>query len=490
MTKALSLMKPDKAARVMRAIALLHAREAREGLSFSNLNLESLFMANDEARPPSRRVPLARRHSGPVCRAPAPVANARSKRRTAISARSRRCSRPSHAISIARTAERAMKLSAELAIRSLRRPRRADFHAALGGISAALAGESRPGEISLPNRRVEASPPPVFHEGDEADRRQGPRRRKAARDRFGQTGRGENRFPRVGSRDRLAEEWGFGRGVVAGDMALFQDSGERDDLERRDFALVDDHMEEPPLSCHVVEYLCKALERCNLVAIATSGEDPLLARADRGGILQAGSHRHGDRASGPRHGREETHPIGSRALARERVFRERARIVGQPRAARLNVIAAASGGGDESRAGGTPFLDTLSGEERTVLAFIAAFGFEAPLSFLLGIYAPEEPASSRRCKRSSPAASCNRARRSRASPAAISAPCTGSRAGLRGAPSSAAWRATVWNRFTAASRTYSPTRATYPRSTPSTTSPAAGRARRRPSRGRRFSGAS
>ncbi|MCX5754365.1 MAG: sigma 54-interacting transcriptional regulator, partial [Candidatus Krumholzibacteria bacterium] len=44
----------------------------------------------------------------------------------------------------------------------------------------------------------------------------------------------------------------------------------------------------------------------------------------------------------------------------------------------------------EPGARGPRFLDALSGEERSVLGFLAVFGFEVPLSFLLGIFAPEE----------------------------------------------------------------------------------------------------
>ncbi len=248
--------------------------------------------------------------------------------------------------------------------------------------------------------------------------------------------------------DRLASEWGFRHGRIAGDLALYQDPAERETGDRDDFLIVDDHADEPLLACHVVEYVCQALERCNLAVISLNEDAPLLAR----------------------HVREE-------AAKRAIEVRE--------------IKLPAPGQGRNGRGSGTPaprFLDALSGEERSVLGFLAVFGFEVPLSFLLGIFAPEENGIY--------AALQNLVARglvkSRAETSSLSGDdhrdrvLAGERLGGAGGPSKPAG-GKERNRSTGASRASSRRSATPLRSIPSSISSGAARERRPRSRASRYS---
>jgi len=386
LTKALPLMKPAKASVVMSAILSYTLARLEEGLSFSNLSLESLFMANEKPGllPVAYLVPgdILNRVPGAAAgleqTLDAPYRDLRALARV-LAAFCRFLDREN--------AERVKLLSAQLASVAPQTPG-AEFHAALAGL-AALAGDTRPRDLAFPARPVEESPPPVSARKLKQLALKATNGEKQLAIVTGKRGEGNTRFLESLA-GRLANEWGFRRGVVAGDLALFQNPGGRDTLEQCDFALVDDHADEPLLSCHIIEYLCQAIERCNLVVIAMNREEPQLAEQ----IREEFSKREitARDIELPALGAAEKKRILS-SLVPPRTGKDIANAF-EPAdnlaLARLNVIAAASGAGAGTGTGGTPFLDTLSGEERTVLAFLAVFGFEAPLSFILGIYAPEE----------------------------------------------------------------------------------------------------
>jgi len=386
LAKALPFMKPARAADVMGAILSYILERIEEGLSFSNLKLESLFMADEKPG----LLPVAYLLPGDILdRVPraggdceqmldAPYRDLRALA-SVLAAFSRFLDREK--------AERVRLLSARLASLAPETPAE-EFHAALAGL-AALAGESRPRDLAFPNRAVAAIPPPVSVRTMKQlaiKARDGEKQLAIV---TGERGEGKTHFLEFLA-GRLVGEWGFRRGVVAGDLALFQDPDDLVALEQCDFALVDDHAEEPLLSCHIIEYLCQAIERCNLVVITISGEQPRLAEQIREEFSKREITVRDIEL--PALGAAEKKRILS-SLVPSRVSEDIAGALesaGNLALARLNVIAAARGAVAGAGAGATRFLDTLSGEERTVLAFLATFGFEAPLSFLLGIYAPEE----------------------------------------------------------------------------------------------------
>ncbi len=204
----------------------------------------------------------------------------------------------------------------------------------------------------------------------------------------GTSGEGRSSFVAEVAR-KLEREWGLEKGAIVSDQTLFQDFAERDEDERSDYCLIDDHTKEPLLSRYVMDRLCRAVDHCMLVAIATDESPPThfmdtlreeLGRRDT--TLRE--------VELPPFGAAEKARILSQMLPPETAKRLHARGDSRrPLAIAVCNLAALAAGTAPSEEDGA-FLETLSAEERSVLNFIAAFSFDMPLSFLLGIYAPEE----------------------------------------------------------------------------------------------------
>jgi len=343
---ALAGMKPAAGVEVMRTIISYVLARFGEGLCFCNLNLESFYMAHDEPGilPVAYLLPgdclrrMAADTPDPAGAPGAPFGDLRALGNVL----------PIFVPYLDREpAERITRLAVRL--RSLaRETTAAEFRSVLDEL-AGCAGEALPPGYFFPARSFGTAPPSASvramkHAALKA--REGEKQLVIV---TGERAGGKTRFLEFVA-DRLASEWGFRNGRIAGDLALYQDPVERETGDRDDFIIVDDHAEEPLLACHIVDYVSQAIERCNLAVISGNKDAPLLAR----------------------HVREEASKRGVEV-----------REIDLP----------VPGHGRDDRENGMPdsrFLGVLSGEERSVLGFLAVFGFEVPLSFLLGIFAPEE----------------------------------------------------------------------------------------------------
>ncbi len=343
---ALPRMKPAAAAEVVRAIASFIRARLAEGLRFCNLTIDSFHLSNGEPA----LLPVAYLLPGECLRRMTENRWAAAERAGAPVGDLRAAGAVLAGLAPAlddETASRIERLAVRLRALDPAAPE-TEIRAALDEL-AACAGENLPQDRFMPPDFAEATPPAAVvramrHAALKA--RDGEKQLVIV---TGARGGGKTRFLEFVS-DRLVNEWGFRHGLIAGDLALYQDSAEREPGDPRDFVIVDDHADEPLLACHVVDFACQALERCNLVVISSGEDAPVVARYLREEV----SRRH-----------IEIREIELPAPARRREDR----------------VPGTDGPGP---------LDDLSGEERSVLAFLAVFGFEAPLSFLLGIFAPEE----------------------------------------------------------------------------------------------------
>jgi transcriptional regulator with GAF, ATPase, and Fis domain len=345
LASALPSMKPEAAAEVARAIASFVLARIGEGLCFCNLDLASFYMAHDEPGilPVAYLLPgdclrrLRADESGLATLPGAPFGDLRAL---------------GNVLSIflphldGENAGRLERLAARL--RSLApETTAAEFGSALEEL-AGFAGEPL-SRGHVPPGSFEAAPHAASVRAMKHAALKAREGEKQVVIVTGSRGGGTTRFLEFVAH-RLTGEWGFRSGGIAGDLALYEDPVERHAALDSDFVIVDDHADEPLLSCHALDYVCQAIERCNLVVIAGNDDAPIFARHVREEMAKRGI---------------EIKEIALPPPTRRRDDREP--------------------GAPDGR-----FLDILSGEERSVLGFLAVFGFEAPLSFLLGIFAPEE----------------------------------------------------------------------------------------------------
>ena len=386
LTKALPSMKPGKVSGVMGTIVSYVLARLREGLSFHNLGLESLSLVHDTPV----MLPTAYLLPGEICdRLPAGSC-AQGKRHEApyrdLRALGEILSVCSQYVDH-ETSERIKKIHTELQSLGPATPGRM-FHAALDEL-ASLAGPEHARGFSLATRTPDLDAPAALlrtmkHCAQRA--RDGERQLVILR---GKRGEGKTHFLELLGR-RLINEWGFERGGVAGDLALFQDVPGKEPIERSDFVLVDDHAREPLLACHIIEYLCQTMDRCNLALITVSSDQPLLHAIDeecaKREVAVTEIKLPGMSASGKKRMLSQLLPPRTDMSVNEALESD------EPFAlARLNLIASLDDRPAAQPGGGRMFFfDTLPAEERSMLGLLAVFGFEAPLSFLLGIYAPEE----------------------------------------------------------------------------------------------------
>ncbi|HVO76837.1 MAG TPA: hypothetical protein VMT60_02530, partial [Candidatus Bathyarchaeia archaeon] len=383
LTKALSLMKPARAAGVMETILSYILARLGEGLCFHNLRLESLCMAADAPAilPVAYLLPGETLHHIAAGTAGAdidePYADLRAVGRI-LAMFAKHLDRGA-AETAGRLSEQLEAIGPETSL--------SEYDAALEALEA-LAGDARPKErLAFPTRQLATTPPPAAVRALKQIALRARDGEKQLAIVAGARGEGRTHFLEFIAR-RLTEEWGFRRGTVASDLALYQDPPETDAQEQNDFALLDDRGDEPLLSCHAIDYVCQAIERCNLVVIATD--------AGAAGLTEQIRCEFSKREIAVRElslsvlSRIEKRRVLSSAVRSSTDEEIAEALESSPNLAlaRLNLIApgAAPGSGE----GGSRFLEALSAEERSVLGILAVFGFEAPLSFLLGIFAPEE----------------------------------------------------------------------------------------------------
>jgi transcriptional regulator with GAF, ATPase, and Fis domain len=196
----------------------------------------------------------------------------------------------------------------------------------------------------------------------------------------GRSGEGKSRFLRESAR-KLAGELGFDRGMFLSDQNLFQDAELGAAAHAFDFVIVDDHSQEPLISCHIIDRLCHDLRHCRLVMVAVNEESPdyfiesLKEECKRKGVAVTA-------ITLPPLGPSEKKRIVT-SLVPTRSAHTMPRGKQSPAfmvfKLRTNLVT-------ESANKGTPFLAALTEEERSILTFMAVFSFEIPLSFLQAVY--------------------------------------------------------------------------------------------------------
>ncbi len=381
LTKALSLMQPARALAHTRALLSYVLACLADGCAFSNLSLESMYMANDAPGV----LPTAYLIPGPVLsiiRSGAREGAAPETPYVDLRAAAELLSTAARHFESGE-AERAKRVADALKALGPETGGR-DYRAAIEALAAFAETAVSPDRI-FPARTVNVHPPAAALRAVKQTALKARDDERALILLRGADGEGKTHFLERLERI-LVDEWGYRRGSIAGDQSIFQDVAEKEAVDGADFALVDDHALEPLLECCVIDYLCQAAERCRLT-VAAVGEDGGSRLAD--GIREEIGKRGVDV-------REVALPPLSAAERRrllDRIAPESASggtAAGSFAFERLDRIAAIEENGAAPAAGARLFLDSLGGEERSVLAFLSAFDFEAPLSFILAVYAPEE----------------------------------------------------------------------------------------------------
>ena len=89
----------------------------------------------------------------------------------------------------------------------------------------------------------------------------------------GDFGEGKSRFVRE-AEERLTADWGFEHGAILSDQNLFQDMGPDSFDDGHGFVVIDDHSQEPLVSCHIIDRLCRSLTSCPLSVIVVNNKSP------------------------------------------------------------------------------------------------------------------------------------------------------------------------------------------------------------------------
>jgi len=387
LTKALPSMRSLAVRAAMKRLATEVLTRHRVGLHFHNLTPESLYVSNDSLGmlPTAYLLPreILRRIGSPR------ALDERYLDDLSVDLRML-AEILSHFTTCAdrETAEAARRVSFRLRSLGPETPG-AEYFGAVEELLALVGAEDRD-ELLPPLREFRAAPhaaPMRAMRQIAAKAREGERQVVLVR---GESGEGTTRF--LGEIARSCEgEWGMEPGEIVSDQTLFDDVAEREAPRDAGYCLIDDHVNDPILSCHIIDHICRAADVCPLVVLAPSAGAPEQFIE----ILREELAKHDvsirEVALPPFGAAEKLRILSQMVPRRDGAARPAHRDSALPLAiARCNIAAVRSD--DSTPDGGAPddFLSRLSAEERSVLNFIATFTFDVPLSFLLGIYAPEE----------------------------------------------------------------------------------------------------
>jgi len=195
----------------------------------------------------------------------------------------------------------------------------------------------------------------------------------------GRQGEGKSRFLRE-AMDRLTAEHGFERGLLLSDQSLFQDDEGDSTPGPRDFVVIDDHSQEPLVSCHIIDRLCRDMKDCRLALIAVNEESPAYFLDALREECGRKSIRIADIALPPLGAAEKREAISSISPRRSR----RSSLRGRKTLAAMDFEARAAM--TKGPAAGASYLDLLTEEDRSILNFMTLFHFEVPLSLLQSVY--------------------------------------------------------------------------------------------------------
>ena len=195
----------------------------------------------------------------------------------------------------------------------------------------------------------------------------------------GRRGEGKSRFLQE-AMARLTGVLGIGRGVLLSDRNLFNDAELESFTDSCDFIVIDDHTQEPLVSCHIIDRLCRDIKDCRLAMMAVNEESPPFFLEALKEECKRKSVRIAD-INLPVLGVTEKRRAVSSILPK-RSGRKAAG--GGKTLASMDFEARAMMSHDASP--GTEYLDILGDEDRSILNFITLFGFEVPLSLLQNVY--------------------------------------------------------------------------------------------------------
>ena len=195
----------------------------------------------------------------------------------------------------------------------------------------------------------------------------------------GRQGEGKSRFLRE-AMGRLTGEFGFERGVFLSDQNLFQDSAIESSANSYDFIVIDDHSQEPLVSCYIIDRLCQDLKDCRLAMIAVNEESPAYFIEALREECTRKSIRIANITLAPLGVTEKRQAVSSISLKRagRKTPHEKRTLASIDFAMRAMMRFNA--------APGTAYLDLLTEEDRSILNFITLFQFEVPLPFLQNVY--------------------------------------------------------------------------------------------------------
>ena len=195
----------------------------------------------------------------------------------------------------------------------------------------------------------------------------------------GEGGEGKSRFVRE-TAERLTADWGFEQGTILSDQDLFQDTGLNSLDDGHGFVIIDDHSQEPLISCHVIDRLCRNLASCPLNVIVVNNESPDYFISSLTDECHSKSVSITHITLGPLSLQEKRKAAESLAAARKNTTAKREEL---PLA--LMVLEAQTDSQSRGKRASGP-LSSLTDEDRSILNFMAVFNFEMPLKILQNVF--------------------------------------------------------------------------------------------------------
>ncbi len=186
---------------------------------------------------------------------------------------------------------------------------------------------------------------------------------------------------------KLTGDWGFSGDGIADDQSVFRDFRDREEASEAEFAIHDDHHQDPVLSGLIVDRVSHDLESTRLTVIGLSDDAPAWFSD---AIRSEGRERGFSITDIEMPDSDFARKSGSvlKLLPKEHRSAVKKTL---GRTDSLAVMELKTRLASENGAASTEsVIDSLSEEERSVLSFIAVFRFDVPLSILKGIFSTEE----------------------------------------------------------------------------------------------------
>ena len=192
-------------------------------------------------------------------------------------------------------------------------------------------------------------------------------------------GEGKSRFVREAT-EHLTADWGFERGAILSDQDLFQDIGSGSFDDGHGFIAIDDHSQEPLVSCHIIDRLCRNLASCPLSVVVVNNESPdyFVSSLTDECRRQNFPATHIPLEPLGRQEKRRTAENIAASIKKKMATREESPLS-------LMVLETLAASGHRGKHASGP-LASLTEEDRSILNFIAVFNFEMPLKILQNVF--------------------------------------------------------------------------------------------------------